>query len=95
MKLIFTDHLETRITQREIPLGLVEEIFEKSEENYWDNLRNRYIVISSVNYKGKQRKLLAAYDRIGEDKKVITVHPISDEGIQRRLFSGRWNHERA
>ncbi len=52
-------------------------------------------MISLVIYKGRQRKMLAAYDRIGEDIEVITVHPISDEQIQRRLSSGRWDHERA
>ncbi len=42
MTLIFTDHLKIRLAQREIPPELVEGIFDKSEENYWDNLRNHH-----------------------------------------------------
>ncbi|MSQ14437.1 MAG: hypothetical protein EXR50_01040 [Dehalococcoidia bacterium] len=74
MKLVLTDHLKARLGQRKIPLELVEENFEKSEEAYWDNLRNHYVVISLVKHNESLRKVIAAYDRIGEDKEVIAVH---------------------
>lgn len=93
MKLILTAHLETRLKQREIPIQIVRKVFDKNEERYWDNLRKHYIVVSKVRYKGKHRKVLAAYDKIGEDKEVITIHPISDEEISQRLDLGRWTYE--
>ena len=94
MKLIYTDHLRSRLKQRGIPLTIVKEIFEKSQEKYWDNLRNHSIVVSTVNYKGKLRKVLAAYDRIEMTKEVVTIHPIADREIRQRLISGRWSHEK-
>lgn len=94
MKLIYTDHLKTRLKHREIALNLVREIFDKSKEYYWDNLRHHRIVISTVNFKGKYRKVLAAYDTIKKGFEVITIHPITDEEIKKRLLSGRWSYEK-
>lgn len=94
MKLVYTDHLKTRLKQREIPLKIVREIFENGQENYWDELRSRHIVVATVVYKGKLRKVLAAYDRIGSRTEVVTIHPITDEEIQQKLKSGRWSHEK-
>lgn len=94
MKLVFTDHLKTRLKQRGIPTKVVREIFKQSLENYWDNLRNRNIIIGEVLYQGKIRKVLAAYDKIENTKEVVTIHPITDEQIKQRLSSGRWEYEK-
>ena len=94
MKLILTSHLKERLILRGISEKIVEEIFEKSEEFYWDNLRNRHVVVSKVIYKGKLRKMLAAYDKIEVITKVVTTHPITDKEIKNRLISGRWSYEK-
>lgn len=94
MKLILTSHLKERLISRGISETIVDEIFEKSEEFYWDNLRNRHIVVSRVIYKGKLRKMLAAYDKIEDKIEVVTMHPITDVEIKNRLISGRWSHEK-
>ena len=94
MKLILTDHLKERLISRGISEKIVENIFKKPEEFYWDNLRSRHVVISKVTYKGKLRKMLAAYDTIEERTEVVTTHPITDEEIKRRLISGRWSYEK-
>ncbi len=90
MKLVYTNHLKTRLAQRGIAVAIVKEIFDKAQERYFDNLRKRHIVIARVRYEGKLRKVLAAYDKIGKIVEVITVHPISDKQITQRLNSGRW-----
>lgn len=89
----FTNHLRTRLNQRGISIKTVEEIFGQNLENYWDNLRNHYIVIGKVDYHGKSRKVLAAYDKIGNIVEVITIHPITDAQIKQRLSYGRWHNE--
>lgn len=105
MKLNLTDHLESRLKLRGISEKIVEKIFKKQEEFYWDNLRKHHIVVSKVTYKGKLRKMLAAYDkrslpfsnekrRIEDEIEVITTHPVTDEIIKKRLISGRWTHEK-
>ena len=94
MKFILTDHLKERLISRGISEKIVEKIFEKSEEFYWDNLRNRHVVVSKVKYKGKLRKMLAAYDTIEGRTEVVTTHPITDTEIKNRLIIGRWSYEK-
>lgn len=50
-------------------------------------------MVSKVTYKGKLRKMLAAYDKIGDATEIITTHPISDKEINQRINSGRWIYE--
>lgn len=94
IKIVLTSHLKTRLKQRGISTKIVKEILDQSLEIYWDNLRNHSIVIGIANYQGKRRKVLAAYDKIGNIKEVITIHPITDKQIRSRLTSGRWNYEK-
>lgn len=104
MNLKFTDHLKKRLAERKIPLKMARDIFNSPLEYYFDNLRNHHIVVNSVIYKGKHRKMLAAYDKqslpfsrekrkIQETAEVITTHPITDREIKQRLDLGRWIHE--
>lgn len=93
MTLVYTNHLKTRLKERGINLSLVKEVFEKAGEWYWDRLRKHHIAIAYVSYKGKRRKVLAAYDKIGENIEVITLHPITEEQIGQRVASRRWKHE--
>lgn len=88
-----TKHLKTRLKQRKIPARTVIEIFNKSKENYYDNLRNHNIVIANVTLKKKAGKFLVAYDKIESRIEAVTIHPINDKQIKQRLDSGRWTYE--
>lgn len=55
MKFIYTDHLKSRLKSRGIPLKLAKEIFNKREDDYWDNLREHAIKVGKVVYKEKLR----------------------------------------
>ena len=88
MKIVFTDHLLTRLKQRKISRNIVKEIFNQSLENYWDNL-------GEVLYQGKYRKVMVAYDIIEKRIEAVTIHPITETEIKHRLQSGRWNYEKS
>lgn len=94
VKLIFTDHLKTRLRQRKIPLKIVRQIFSQTQEFFYDTLRKHHIVVSTVIYNRKPRKVLAAYDKIDQTAEIITIHPITDKEIEGRLESGRWIYEK-
>lgn len=95
MKILYTDHLKTRLKQRKIPANLVKEIFDNAKEFYWDTWRNHRIRIGKVYYRNKLRKLLLAYDKIDEENvEIITLHPITDGEIKQRIISGRWIDEK-
>lgn len=94
MKLVFTDHLKFRLKERGVSAKVVKKIFDNSEEFYWDNLRSHHIVINTIMYKRRRRKMLAAYDTIGDGMEIVTVHPISEKDIRQRVISKRWSYER-
>lgn len=94
MKVIYTNHLRSRLRQRDIPISIVKNIFKDADEFYWDNLRNHNIVVNTVLYKGKRRKVLVAYDTIDNRCEVITIHPITAEQIKQRVSSARWSYEK-
>ena len=94
MKIIYTKHLKFRLKERKIPLNLVEEIFERGKEYYFDTWRSHFIVIAKVNFKGKLRKVLVSYDKIGTKFEAITIHPVSEKDIRQRIASKRWVNEK-
>ena len=94
MKLKFTDHLKKRLSERKIPLEIIQEIFRNKGELYYDNLRKHQIMVSKVTYRNKLRKMLVAYDIIKRVVEVITLHPITDEEIKQRLKIKRWSYEK-
>lgn len=94
MKLILTDHLKSRLKLRDIPIKSVENIFKRAQEFYWDNLRQHRVAIAKITYKGRLRKMLAAYDTIEDEIEVITTHPITDAEIKQRLITERWTDEK-
>lgn len=94
MKFVLTDHLKSRLKLRNISEKIVQNIFDKSQDFYWDNLRNHHIAVGQVRYKGKLRKLLVAYDKIGGTIEFVTTHPITDEAISQRVTDGRWIYEK-
>lgn len=94
MKFIFTDHFKSRLKLRNISGATIQNIYKKAQEFYWDNLRNHHIAVGQARYKGKLRKMLVAYDKIGNTVEFITSHPITDEEISQRITSGRWIYEK-
>lgn len=95
MKLTYTQHLKTRLKERGLTVKIVKEIFDNAQEYYWDTLRNHKIVVGTINYQEKRRKVLAAYDIIEKRVEVITMHPITDNQIKQRVATGRWQYEKS
>ena len=94
MRLIFTDHLKTRLKQRKISAKFVREVFKQNPEKYWDTLRKHNVIVGDIFYEGSTRKVLVAYDTIGNTVEVITIHKVTEEQIKQRLNSRRWIHEK-
>lgn len=93
MKLVYTKHLKERLADRKIPLKIVRKVFQTKEAQYYDHLRHRHIYVSKTIYKGKIRKMLVAYDKIGRVVEIVTTHPITDRQINQRLQTRRFTYE--
>ena len=91
MKNIFyTEHLKTRLKARNIPNHYPEEIFLHPETNFIDNIEGHIIAIKKLEYNGKVRDMMVAYDEANSEVSIITIHPISLEDINKRRRTGRW-----
>jgi|SRR3989338_11189131 len=90
MKIIIRPHLKLRLKQREIPQNYPRMILDKPGDKYYDNQTDHLIAIKPLKYYGKTRPMVAAYDIIGENIQVITVHPTSEKEIKNRVKNGRW-----
>lgn len=90
MKVIFKSHLKNRLKQRQIPLDYPRKILDKPDQRYLDTPKGRHIAIRRLKYKNKMRPMMVAYDIIGQDLEIITIHPENSKQIENRIKSGRW-----
>lgn len=91
MKVIYTSHLEFRLSIRNIPYNLPRKIFQEANEHYYDNLTKHYIAIHKVKYVVEEyREMIVAYDKKKDLIEIITVHPIRPYQKHSRISSGRW-----
>ena len=90
MRIVLQPHLKIRLQQRKIPPNYPRKILNKSESKYFDNLTGHFIAVRNLEYNEKLRPMVVAYDIIGREIQVVTIHPEDDQEIQNRLKSGRW-----
>ncbi|MFQ6052303.1 MAG: hypothetical protein ACE5K4_11525 [Candidatus Hydrothermarchaeota archaeon] len=48
-----------------------------------------YIAVAKVEFKGKRREMMIAFD-INDAVKIVTIHPIREKQKENRVKSGRW-----
>ena len=90
MEIIYTSHLEFRLKTRNIPYDLPRQVFEQSEEHYYDNLTKHYIAIHRVKFQSKFREMVLTYDKTKNLVEIITIHPIKPHQKHNRINSERW-----
>lgn len=95
MKIVLRPHLKIRLQQRLIPQDYPRKIISDPEEKYFDTYSHRHIAIKILEYSGKLRPMVVAYDIIGGVIEAVTIHPASDQEISNKLQRGRWiKHEK-
>lgn len=62
----------------------------QANRKYFDPLTNHYIAIKKLEYNEKLRPMVIAYDIIGIEIQIITVYPITEQGIKNRVQNRRW-----
>ena len=91
MKIVYTEHLKTRIRARHIPYQLPREIVNTAKERYRNAETEHDIAIGKARYAGKLRLMLVVYDKMGEDKiEIITIHPVERSVIDARVGDKRF-----
>ncbi len=87
---IYTDHLSLRLKIRKIPNDYPRIILREPDQTFFDTVEQTHTAIKKHAYNGKTRCMMIAFERSEGDVRIITIHPIQDEKIIRRIKSGRW-----
>lgn len=90
MKIIYREHLKIRIKERNFPDDYPRMVYRKAKHHFLDLKTKHYIAITKLKYAEKVRNLAISYDIISSNIEIITIHPISDQEIKKRIKVGRW-----
>ncbi len=86
----YTEHLELRLKSRKIPHDYPKKIYENPEQIFFDKIEKNFVAIKKMQYNGKIRNIMIAYEKKGNEICIITIHPITNEKIINRIANKRW-----
>jgi len=89
-KVIYTSHLEFRLKKRGISHDIPKRIYRDSNEKYYDNIAGHKIAVSRLDYSGREREVMIAYDEFEDRIEIVTVHPLKWMQKQQRIKNRRW-----
>lgn len=84
-----------RLKVRKISKSLPRRIIESAEAVYFDIETNHWIAVKQERYAGKNRPMVAVFDRLEDEIKIITVYPSDEQEILARRSRRRWIHEKS
>lgn len=65
-------------------------IYQDSNEKYYDVATGHKIAVYRLDYCGKERDVMIAYDEFEDRVEIVTVHPLKWMQKQQRTKSKRW-----
>jgi hypothetical protein len=89
-KIIYTAHLRFRLEKRGIPADIPRKIYQDSNEKYYDSATGHNIAVGCLDYSGREREVMIAYDEFEDRIEIVTVHPLKWMQKQQRIKSKRW-----
>ena len=89
-EIIYTPHLRFRLERRRIRADIPREIYQDSDEKYYDTATGHKIAIGRLHYSGREREVMIAYDEFEERIEIVTVHPLKWAQKQHRIKTKRW-----
>jgi len=90
MRIIYSWLIENRLRLRRIEYDLPKTVFEQANERYFDNETRYYIAVGRAIHYNKVRDIMVAYDIVGENVTLLTIHPLKKDQKENRIESGRW-----
>jgi len=82
--------LEFRLKKRGIPHDIPKRIYRDSNEKYYDNIAGHKIAVCRLDYSGREREAMIAYDEFEDRIEIVTVHPLKWMQKQQRIKNRRW-----
>ncbi|WXG39383.1 MAG: hypothetical protein WED07_00875 [Candidatus Freyarchaeum deiterrae] len=94
LEIYYSKHLLQRLEIRKFPQNLPRTVFLEAEKRFIDVVTGHRIAVKKMNYGGKERFIIVAYDILNKGIMIITCHPIEEKQVENRINSGRWSLER-
>ena len=90
MKIEYSAHMVHRLALRKISPDLPQQVYEESNERYYDIETGHTIATMNVIIYGKLREVMVAYDIKEQTVRLLTIHPLKEGQKENRMKSGRW-----
>lgn len=75
---------------REIPGDYPEIILSRAKRRFKNSLKEREIAVAALPYRGKIRPMALVTELRGENFYVVTIFPLTEREIARRIQNKRW-----
>lgn len=82
-------HLKFRLEKRGIPANIPRKIYQDSNEKYYDSATGHKIAVGGLDYSGREREVMIAYDEFEDRIEIVTVHPLKWMQKQQRIKNKR------
>lgn len=90
MQIKYSEHIKTRLALRKIDYDLPKLIYENADERFLDTETGNLIALMKTTLYGKERDIIVAYKKEGENITLLTIHPLKEGQKDIRIKSGRW-----
>jgi len=94
MKIIYTDHLISRLRLRKIPKSLAKKVYREKEAEFYDTIRHHYLALNRQELFGKIRLVVVVFDKFEDRIELITLYPTDEQEVDNRIKAGRWVYEK-
>jgi len=95
MKIIYAQHLISRLKLRKISKNLAKKVYKNKELELYDVIKHHYIVLSRQELFGRIRLLVVVYDKFEDRIELITLYPTDEQEVNNRIKAGRWIYEKS
>jgi len=86
----YSQHIENRLSLRRIHYDLPRQIFEQSDERYFDCATGHFIATKKLEISGVLKEMMVAYVTEEDCAVLLTIHPLREGQKENRVAAGRW-----
>ncbi len=90
MEIHYSQHFLHRLALRGIPQSLSEDVFYNADQYFYDSSTNTYVAVKRLHFSDANRDIALTYSQDEERIIFITIHPLQEGQMERRILSNRW-----
>ncbi len=90
MEIHYSQHFLQRLGLRGITIALSVDVYQNADRYFYDSSTGTYIAIKRLPFGGRDRGIALTY--LNDEQRIIfiTIHPLQEGQMERRILSSRW-----